>query len=69
MKKKGKGLSFDQKRDKMLAIFHRTVLPTAMQKDVFNYQEIDKLSQKAGIPFPSVKDILNSLRDDSLVES
>ena len=25
MKKKGKGLSFDQKRDRMLAIFHRTV--------------------------------------------
>lgn len=25
MKKKGKGLSFDQKRERMLGIFHRTV--------------------------------------------
>ncbi len=38
-----------------------------MQRSVFNYEEIEKLSIKAGIPFPSVKDI-NSLKADSLIE-
>lgn len=33
MKKKGKGLSFDQKREKMLQIFHKTV---------YNYDIIDR---------------------------
>jgi hypothetical protein len=35
---------------------------------VFNYEEIEKLSIKAGIPFPSVKEIINSLKADSLIE-
>ena len=39
-----------------------------MQKSVFNYEEIEKLSVKAGIPFPTVKEILNSLKADSLIE-
>lgn len=38
------------------------------QRSVFNYEEIEKLSIKAGIPFPSVKEIINSLKADSLIE-
>lgn len=32
MKKKGKGLSFDQKRDRMLAIFHKNVIVCLSRK-------------------------------------
>lgn len=52
----------------MLKIFHDTVSMFSMQKSVFNFEEINKLSIKAGIPFPMVKEILNSLKADSLVE-
>ena len=39
----------------MLKIFHNLVHVTLMKKTVFNYEEIEKLSIKQGIPFPSVK--------------
>lgn len=39
-----------------------------VQKSVFNYEEIEKLSIKAGVPFPQVKEMLNALRADSLLE-
>ena len=38
------------------------------QQDVYNYNDIEKMAPKVGIPYPSVKDVLTSLKDDSLVE-
>jgi hypothetical protein len=46
---------------------HCTTILT--QKDVFNLAEIEKLSMKAGIVLPSVKEVLDSLRADDLVNS
>lgn len=58
---KKKALSFDEKRARLLAIFHEKVLFTALrndtltsnlwQKEVFNLKELEKLGAKAGIGF------------------
>lgn len=40
-----------------------------MKQSVFNYDEVEKLSVKAGIAFPMVKEILKSLQADGLVDS
>ncbi len=61
MAKKAKGLTFDQKREKMLNIFHST-------KDVYNFQQVQKFSMKAGISLPSIKEVLFSLIADDLVD-
>mmetsp|Transcript_594 Transcript_594/g.1351 ORF Transcript_594/g.1351 Transcript_594/m.1351 type:complete len:207 (-) Transcript_594:457-1077(-) len=58
---KRKGLSLEDKRDKMLEIFHET-------SDVFVLKDIEKLSVKKGIVLQSVKDVLQSLVDDDLVK-
>lgn len=58
-----KGLSKDQKKAKMLEIFHET-------GEVFSYKDIEKISQKKkGIVLQSVKPILQELLDDGAVES
>lgn len=57
---KRKGMSAEEKRDKMLEIFHES-------KDVFVLKDIEKLSVKKGIVLQSVKDVLQSLVDDDLV--
>lgn len=58
-----KGLSKDQKKAKMLEIFHES-------GEVFNYKEIEKIAQKKkGIVLQSVKAILQELIDDGAVET
>jgi hypothetical protein len=60
-KGKGKGLSFEEKRKRMLSIFKD-------DKSFFHYKDIEKLSIKKGISFGSIKEILDSLVGDDLVE-
>jgi len=59
---KKKALSFDEKRERLLNIFHE-------KKEVFNLKELEKLGAKAGIVLQTVKDVLDSLVCDNLVES
>ena len=65
--KRKKGLSYEEKRDKMLKMFHDSVSLLSSQQSVFNYDEVEKISVKMGIAFPTVKDILKSLQADYLV--
>lgn len=58
--KKRKGLSVEEKRDRMLQIFHSKL-------EVFNFKEIEKFSVKAGIVPQTVKDVLELLVADGLV--
>ena len=60
MAKRAKGLTFDQKRQKMLSIFHAS-------KDVYNYDQIQKFSLKAGIAILTIKEVLQSLIADDLI--
>lgn len=55
-----KGLSVEQKRQKMLEIFSET-------QDVFQLKDLEKLGPKKGVISQSVKDIITSLVDDGLV--
>jgi len=58
-----KGLSLEEKRSKMLDIFHET-------KDVFLLKELEKVAPKMkGITSMSVKEVVTSLVDDGMVES
>eukprot|EP00002_Diphylleia_rotans_P009491 TRINITY_DN1979_c0_g1_i2.p1 TRINITY_DN1979_c0_g1~~TRINITY_DN1979_c0_g1_i2.p1 ORF type:complete len:129 (-),score=37.02 TRINITY_DN1979_c0_g1_i2:149-535(-) len=59
---KRKGLSFDEKRERLLEIFYE-------KQEVFTLKELEKLGPKLkGIIEQTVKDVLQSLQDDSLVE-
>ncbi|KAL4480453.1 hypothetical protein ABPG74_020969 [Tetrahymena malaccensis] len=62
MAKRTKPLTLEQKREKMLHVFHET-------QQVYNLKEIEKFSTKAGIVLPTVKDVLMSLIADGLVDS
>jgi hypothetical protein len=57
---KRKGLSVDEKRERMLEIFHESA-------DVFVLKDIEKLSAKKGIISQTVKEVLQTLVDDDLV--
>jgi len=58
-----RGLSAEEKRVKLLEIFHET-------KDFFQLKELEKLGPKMkGIVSQSVKEVLQSLVDDNLVQS
>ncbi|KAH9961216.1 meiotic nuclear division protein 1 [Russula dissimulans] len=58
-----RGLSAEEKRVKLLEIFHET-------KDFFQLKELEKLGPKMkGIVAQSVKEVLQSLVDDDLVQS
>ncbi|KAI0305704.1 meiotic nuclear division protein 1 [Multifurca ochricompacta] len=58
-----RGLSADEKRVKLLEIFHDT-------KDFFQLKELEKLGPKMkGIVSQSVKEVLQSLVDDNLVQT
>ncbi|KAF8590949.1 meiotic nuclear division protein 1, partial [Ramaria rubella] len=58
-----RGLSADEKRVKLLEIFHET-------KDFYQLKELEKLGPKMkGIVSQSVKEVLQSLIDDGLVQS
>jgi hypothetical protein len=58
---KKKGLSFDEKRERMMTIFTE-------DKSFFHYKDIEKKAIKKGIAFPSIKDVLESLVGDDMVE-
>ncbi|KIJ26940.1 hypothetical protein M422DRAFT_271902 [Sphaerobolus stellatus SS14] len=59
----GRGLSAEEKRVKLLEIFHET-------KDFYQLKELEKLGPKMkGIVSQSVKEVLQSLVDDGLVQS
>lgn len=59
---KKRGLSLDEKRQKMLEIFHE-------RKSFFQLKEIEKIAPKEkGITPMSVKEVLQSLVDDNLVD-
>lgn len=55
-----RGLSLEEKRQKLLAIFHTT-------KDVFVLKDIEKLGTKEGIVTQSIPEVLQSLCDDDMV--
>lgn len=58
-----KSLSKDQKKTRMLEIFHDT-------GEVFSYKDVEKIAQKQkGIVLQSVKPILQELVDDGVVET
>uniref|UniRef100_A0A672UAL4 Meiotic nuclear division protein 1 homolog n=1 Tax=Strigops habroptila TaxID=2489341 RepID=A0A672UAL4_STRHB len=60
---KKKGLSFEEKRARMMEIFFET-------KDVFQLKDIEKIAPKEkGITSMSVKEILQSLVDDGMVDT
>ncbi|KAM7419549.1 hypothetical protein PAMA_016588 [Pampus argenteus] len=59
---KKKGLSLEEKRSRMLEIFFET-------KDVFQLKDIEKIAPKTkGITPMSVKEVLQSLVDDNMVD-
>ncbi|XP_029465854.1 meiotic nuclear division protein 1 homolog isoform X3 [Rhinatrema bivittatum] len=60
---KKKGLSVEEKRTRMMEIFFET-------KDVFQLKDLEKIAPKEkGITSMSVKEILQSLVDDAMVDS
>ncbi|XP_069834812.1 meiotic nuclear division protein 1 homolog [Dendropsophus ebraccatus] len=60
---KKRGLSVDEKRTKMMEIFFET-------RDVFQLKDLEKIAPKQkGITSMSVKDVLQSLVDDGMVDS
>lgn len=59
---KKKGLSFEEKRQRMLSIFTESYT-------FFHIKDIEKLAPKKGIVFQVIKDVLQSLVGDDLVES
>ncbi|XP_075475535.1 meiotic nuclear division protein 1 homolog isoform X3 [Primulina tabacum] len=57
---KKRGLSLEEKREKMLQIFYDS-------QDFFLLKELEKLGPKKGVILQSVKDVIQSLVDDDLV--
>ena len=59
---KRKGLSFEEKRQRLLQIYYDL-------REPLNLKEIEKLGPKKGIIPQAVKDVNQSLIDDNLVET
>ncbi|XP_025090534.1 meiotic nuclear division protein 1 homolog isoform X2 [Pomacea canaliculata] len=60
---KKKGLSFDEKRDRMIELFFE-------KKDFFQLKDLEKMAPKEkGITAQTVKEVLQSLVNDGLVDS
>ena len=59
---KRKGLSFEEKRDRLLKVYYRL-------REPLNLKEIEKLGTRAGVISQAVKEVNQSLVDDNLVES
>ncbi|XP_026495755.2 meiotic nuclear division protein 1 homolog [Vanessa tameamea] len=60
---KKRGLSADEKKTRMLEIFHQS-------KDFFQLKELEKIAPKEkGITMQSVKEVIQGLVDDHLVDS
>lgn len=55
-----KGLSLEEKRTKVLEIFHES-------DDVYQLKEIEKIAAGRGVTVQSVKEVVQSLVDDDLV--
>ena len=55
-----RGMSLEDKRKTLLSIFHET-------KSAFLLKDIEKLGAKRGVVLQSIKDVLQSLVDDDLV--
>jgi Fe2+ or Zn2+ uptake regulation protein len=55
-----KGLSLEEKRERVLEFFHET-------DSVFQFKEVEKEAVKRGVTVQSVKDVVQSLVDDNLV--
>mmetsp|Transcript_30768 Transcript_30768/g.40650 ORF Transcript_30768/g.40650 Transcript_30768/m.40650 type:complete len:207 (+) Transcript_30768:38-658(+) len=62
MSKKKKGVSFEEKRSRILNIYHT-------KKEVLNLKELEKLGVKEGVVYQSIKDVNQSLVDDNLVDN
>ncbi|CAK70376.1 unnamed protein product (macronuclear) [Paramecium tetraurelia] len=62
MPPKNKGLSANQKRDRIMKIFTE-------RKEVFSYPQLEKEADKVGIRRDNLKEILESLLSDNLVET
>ncbi|OQR88548.1 meiotic nuclear division protein [Thraustotheca clavata] len=62
MSKRKKGVSLDEKRERILKIYHESL-------DVFNLKEIEKLGSKAGVVLQTIKDVNQALVDDNLVDT
>jgi hypothetical protein len=60
--KKTKGLSFEEKRRRMADIFKD-------DPSFFHLKDIEKLGTKKGIIYQTIKDVLDSLVNDNLVET
>lgn len=59
---KGKGISFEEKRKRMLSIFKD-------DPSFFHLKDITKLGIKKGIIFQAIEEVLESLVNDNLVET
>lgn len=60
---KKKGLSFEEKRDRMLEVFYT-------HKDVYQLKDLERICPKEkGITSQSVKEVLTSLCDDGMVDT
>jgi hypothetical protein len=55
-----RGLSLEEKRQKMLQIFHET-------QSFYQLKDLEKHGPKKGVISQSVKDVVQSLVDDNLV--
>lgn len=73
---KRKGLSLDEKRQRMTDFFYEKAsvnmcsLFVSLQKDFFTLKELERLCHKEkGIPSMTVKDVLMSLVYDSIVDT
>jgi hypothetical protein len=58
---KGKGISFEEKRKRMMEIFKA-------EPYFFHLKDIEKAAVKRGIVYQAIKEVLESLVGDSLVE-
>ncbi|RLN50240.1 hypothetical protein BBJ29_007798 [Phytophthora kernoviae] len=57
-----KGVSLQEKRERILHIYHDS-------KEVYNLKEVEKLGSKAGVVLQTVKDVNQALVDDVLVDT
>ncbi|OQR85615.1 meiotic nuclear division protein [Achlya hypogyna] len=62
MSKRKKGVSLDEKRERILKIYHESL-------DVFNLKEVEKIGSKAGVVLQTIKDVNQALVDDNLVDT
>ncbi|ETW08925.1 hypothetical protein H310_01409 [Aphanomyces invadans] len=62
MSKRKKGVSLDEKRERILKLYHENL-------EVYNLKEVEKLGSKAGVVLQTIKDVNQALVDDNLVDT